>query len=282
MTDHPGSQRSPAPARYSVVVPVLNQLRYTSQCVDSLIAVGVPPQSILVIDNASTDDTPQWLGSRRDVHSLRNAVNLGCGGAWTQGALATEGDWVVLLNNDVVLAHNTIDAMLDAAERFGLEVVSPSLVEVDLDYDQREFTQRFIAEMKDVVREDWFHGVAFAVRRDVFHRIGYLDTDRLLYGREDAEFLFRCRRAGIRVGTVGAAVLHHFGMVTQNALKREQGVKRFGDHRYFYAKVGLGWWGRQRYKFARKSREKHWAEQERAQHGMTLHMQRREGQWIYR
>jgi len=132
-----------------------------------------------------------------------------------------------------------------------------------------------------VLREGWFHGVAFAVRREVFHRIGYLDTDRLLFGREDSEFLFRCRRHGLRVGTVGAALMHHFGSITQNAMKKEQQVKKFGDHRYFYARVGMGWWDRQRFKLERKRRDAHWARTERAAHGVTLHMQRRGGAWIY-
>src|SRR4029079_1146413 len=69
--------------RYSVVIPVLNQLHYTKQCVDSLIANGVPAESVLVIDNGSTDDTPAWLAQRSDIRSVRNPVNLGCGGAWT-------------------------------------------------------------------------------------------------------------------------------------------------------------------------------------------------------
>ncbi len=266
---------------YTVVIPVLNQLHYTQQCVESLLRCGIPADSLLVIDNGSTDDTPAWLAQRADIRSVRNPVNLGCGGAWTQGAMLSDSEWVVLLNNDVVLAHNAIDAMLDAADRFGLDVVSPAMVEVDLDYDQGAFTARFIAEMRDVVRRDWFHGVAFAVRRKVFHQIGYLDTDRLLYGREDAEFLFRCRRAGLKTGTVGAAMLHHFGMITQTALKKASGVARFGDHRYFYSKVGLGWWGRQKYKFERKTRAGRWAAAEKAAHGLSLHMQRREGHWVY-
>ena len=267
--------------RYTIVIPVLNQLHYTRQCIDSMLACGIPAEAILVIDNGSSDETPAWLASRPDIRSVRNPVNLGCGGAWTQGALLSDADWTLLLNNDVVFAHNAVDAMLDAADRLALDVVSPSMVEVDLDYDQPAFTSQFLAEMSGVQREGWFHGVAFAVRREVFQRIGFLDTDRELYGREDSEFLFRCRRAGLKVGTVGAAVLHHFGMVTQDAMKKEQGVRKFGDHRYFYAKVGLNWWGRQKHKFARKSRAAAWARDEQAAHGMTLHMQRRNGAWVY-
>lgn len=267
---------------YSVVIPVLNQLHYTRQCVDSLLAAGVPVESVLVINNGSVDETVAYLAANPQIPSINNDVNLGCGGAWTQGALAVRSEWVVLLNNDVVLGHNAIEASIRAAERLKLGVVSTALIEGELDYDLAEFTNKFVAEMKDVVRPGWFHGVCFAVHRDVFHQIGFLDTDRNLFGREDAEFLARCKRGNIAVGTTGAAVMHHFGSITQSAMKREQGVKEFGDHRYAYRRFGMNWWDRQRNKIERKRNERSWCERELAEHGMTLHMDRRGGTWSYR
>jgi len=269
-------------ARYTIVIPVLNQLHYTQQCVSSLLANGVDPSSLLIIDNGSTDDTPAWLASQPALRSVRNGVNLGCGGAWTQGALLSDREWVVLLNNDIVCAHNFIEAQIGGAERHGLSVVSPSLVEFDLDYDLERFTPEFVATMAGQLRRGWFHGVCFSVHRSVFHTIGYLDTDRLLYGREDAEFLARCNRHSISVGTVGDAVMHHFGMITQTAMKKEQGVSKFGDHRYFYSKIGLNWWGRQRAKWARKARTARWAKDELARFGMSMHMVHRNKQIEYR
>lgn len=268
--------------RYAIVIPVLNQLHYTQQCIESLLVQGVPPQAILVIDNGSTDDTPNWLASRSDIRHVRNPVNLGCGGAWTQGALLSDADWVVLLNNDTLCAHNFIEAQVAAAEKHGLQVVSPSMVEFELDYDLPAFTAEFLGKMTGTVREGWFHGVCFSVKREVFQKIGFLDTDRLLYGREDAEFLARCHRHGIKVGTVGDAFMHHFGMITQTAMKKEQGVSRFGDHRYFYSKIGLDWWGRQKAKYARKSRTAAWSRAERERTGLALHMVHRGGQVEFR
>ena len=271
---------------YTVVIPVLNQLHYTQQCVQSLVDHGVPVRSLLVIDNGSTDETPAWLASRRDIPSVRNAVNLGCGGAWTQGALlAGDSAWTVLLNNDIVCGHDAIGAQIAAAERLGLGVVSPALVEEDLDYDVDAFTADFVRKMGDTLRRDTFHGVCFAVRRSVFERIGFPDTDRLLFGREDAEFRTRCLRASIPVGTTGAALLHHFGSITQKAMKQELGLEArpgFGDHRYLYAKLGLGWWGRQQAKFARKAQSARWVREEQAAHGLTLHMVHRGGTVLYR
>jgi GT2 family glycosyltransferase len=267
---------------YTIVIPVLNQLHYTQQCVQSLLDQGVSASSLLVIDNGSVDDTPAWLASRPDIRHIRNPVNLGCGGAWTQGALNCDSEWVVLLNNDIVCAHNFIAAQIEAAQRNGFEVVSPSMVESELDYDLTAFTQEFLEKMSGTVREGWFHGVCFSVHRSVFQRIGFLDTDRLLFGREDAEFLARCKRHGVKVGTVGDAFFHHFGMITQTAMKKELGVSKFGDHRYFYSKIGLNWWGRQQAKFARKSQTRRWSDAERARTGLTLHMVHRKLNVEYR
>ena len=269
--------------KVGIVIPVLNQLDYTRQCVESLLAAGVPGQSILVIDNASTDDTPQWLAATRQVRSLRNPVNLGCGSAWTQGAvLMPEAEWVVFLNNDVLFAHDAIGASIAAAEARGHEVVSPALMEGQLDYDLAGHTRDFVARMVGEWRENYFHAVCFAVRRDVLHRIGFPDTDRALFGREDIEYLVRCRRNKVPMGVSGAGVLHHFGSVTQSALKLELGVRNFGDNRYLYSRLGMGWWARKRFKAELQSQADAWRVAEKGRHGLTLHMERQDGRWTMR
>lgn len=267
--------------KYRIVIPVLNQLHYTRQCIESLLAQGVPAETLLVIDNGSSDETPSYLASHPEIPSLRNPVNLGCGGAWTQGALLSEAEWVVLLNNDIVVEHNAIAASIARAEQLGLAVVSPAMVEGELDYPQADFTADYLTKMAEVVREGWFHGVCFIVHRDVFLRVGFPDTDRQLAGAEDMEYLVRCTRAGIRVGTVGAALLHHFGSITQKALKQEQNVKELGHHRYVYSKLGFNWLQRKRFQHARRSRQRAWRDAELARYQQTLHMERSKSQWLY-
>lgn len=269
------------PAPYTIVIPVLNQLAYTRQCVDSLVDGGCPPEAILVIDNGSSDETPQWLAKRGDIRSLRNRVNLGCGGAWTQGALLARPDdeWVVLLNNDVVVPAGAIEQLLASAERNGLDVVSPALVEGELDYDLAAHARAFTAAMRGALRRGWFHGVCFAVRRRVFEKIGFPDTDRQLGGREDVEFLVRCLRHGVPVGTVGDAMLHHFGSITQKAIKLESGQADLGDRAHFYTKVGMGWLARKRFKRERRDSARAWVAAERSARGHSMHMLRQHGRW---
>jgi N-acetylglucosaminyl-diphospho-decaprenol L-rhamnosyltransferase len=265
--------------RYTVVIPVLDQLPYTQQCVHSLLEHGTPAEAILVIDNGSSDATPAWLAAQPSLRSLRNAVNLGCGGAWTQGALAGDSDWVVLLNNDVIVSADAMTAMLDGADRHALDVVSPALAEGALDYDFEAHAAAFVAEMAGTLRRGWFHGVCFAVRRRVFETIGFPDTDRRLGGREDVEFLVRCQRNGVPVGTVGDALLHHFGSITQKAIKLETGRSDLGDRDYFYARLGMGWWARKRFKAERSRLARRWVAAERAGHGYAMHMLREDGAW---
>jgi len=266
--------------RYTVVIPVLNQLAYTRQCVESLLASGSPPGSLLVIDNGSTDETPQWLASRPEIPSWRNRVNLGCGGAWTQGAMmALDSEWVVLLNNDVVVAPDGMARLLDAADRHGLDAASPALVEGPLDYDFLAHARAFVQAMGDTIRRGWFHGVCFAVRRSVFERIGFPDTDRQLGGREDVEFLVRCMRHGVPVGTVGATLIHHFGSITQKAIKEATGQQDLGDRHHFYAKLGMGWWQRRLFKARRRRQALEWSRAERRGHDLSMHMQRAGGGW---
>lgn len=278
---HEAPPPQPPAAGYRVVIPVLNQLQYTQQCVDSLVASGTPETALLIVDNGSTDGTPAWLQGRPQLPSLRNRVNLGCGGAWTQGALAVaDAEWTVLLNNDVLVCANGMASLLAAADRHGLDVVSPALLEGALDYDFSTTSTDYVTAMRGALRRGWFHGVCFAVRRSVFERVGFLDTDRQLGGREDVEFLVRCLRHGVPVGTVGDAVLHHFGSITQKSMKEEAGLDDLGDRNHFYRKLGMTWLARRSFKRQRRQMAREWAAAEQASRGHALHMLRTDGRWV--
>ncbi len=269
--------------RYVIVIPVFNQLKYTVQCVESLLSQRVKPEEILIIDNASSDETPLWLEKHSELKRLHNKVNLGCGCAWAQGVvLSPDAEWIVLLNNDVLSGPDAINALLDAAEREKFGVVSPALLEGENDYNFENFAVNYQKSMSSLVRRGLFHGVCFAVHRSVIEQIGFPDTDRRLGGYEDAEFLFRCRRANVPVGIVGDSVFLHFGSITQKAIKQKTGQKSLGDLKYFRDRVGSKWFSRKKYKFLMKIAFRKWIGQEMARTGLSLHMLRRDGEWEFR
>jgi len=102
----------------SVVIPVFNKCELTQQCLESIAKVGTRvPFELIVIDNASSDATPQLLDRWREfVRVIRNSVNLGFAGACNQGAAAAAGAYILFLNNDTVALEGWLDALVDELE----------------------------------------------------------------------------------------------------------------------------------------------------------------------
>jgi GT2 family glycosyltransferase len=124
--------------------------------------------------------------------------------------------------------------------------------------------------------------VAFLVHRRVFARVGGFDENFRKGGNEDVDFFWRAQAAGFTLATTGASYLHHFGSVTQNALKAERGSTRAETIGYFRAKWKIGWFKRRWQRLQRKFREAAWRRRELRAHGRTLLALRGGGKIIHR
>jgi GT2 family glycosyltransferase len=111
------------------------------------------------------------------------------------------------------------------------------------------------------------------VRRPVFDAIGLFDESFRIGGFEDADFFLRARAAGFRLGTVGDAFIHHFGSITQKAVRHDRVAKSYGDQNraYYRKKWRLGWWRRRQQRMLNKVRVAVWRWQERRRSGHTLY-----------
>ena len=107
------------------VIPVYNRIASTLRCIQSIIDQAAIEISIVVVDDGSSDGTTETLRDVfPDVTILRGTGSL----FWT-GAIhyainyilprATVGDWVLLINNDVVLEASTISALLTVGAAVG-------------------------------------------------------------------------------------------------------------------------------------------------------------------
>jgi GT2 family glycosyltransferase len=266
----------------AVVIPVLNQLSYTQGCLRCLegdIAAGT---QVVVIDNGSTDGTGEWLGKCAGITVVSNAENRGCAAAWNQGWRAAEdADWVVVLNNDVLLPAGWLAALLGAAAREGLDVVSPAMRERDQNYPFAEYAADFMTRRSEVVRRGVAHGVCFAVSRRVFERVGGFDEAFRIGQFEDSDFFRRAKLAGFRLGIVGACFIHHFGSVTQDALRGGPSMRPYEaeNRAYYRAKWKISWWRRRWEKFVSRRQLAAWRRAEFAAHGCTLHEKWENGVW---
>ena len=109
------------------------------------------------------------------------------------------------------------------------------------------------------------------VRRVVFDAIGLFD-ERFIYGGcEDVDFLWRAQKAEIKAAVTGSAFIHHFGVITQNTVKRTETraypAQNMADFRHKWGRTVRGNWLQRRW--ARM--KERWTERyERFWYGHTL------------
>src|SRR5271155_4988329 len=86
----------------SAVIPTHNGARFLKKILADLRAQTVIPDEILVVDNGSTDETAA-VAEAAGARVLRQNGNLGFCRAVNRGIEEARGDWLVILNNDVML-----------------------------------------------------------------------------------------------------------------------------------------------------------------------------------
>lgn len=218
----------------SVAVVVLNYngLADTCRCLESLRAVPYPNLSVILVDNASeVDPVPSAAAAFPGLLTLRNAGNLGYAGGNNRGielALDRGADYILMLNNDTVVAPEIVTALVDAFEREpSLGVVGPVINY--LDEPERVMTDgvrfntgpgpQFFARLPvavdgprqaPIVEVDIVNGCCLMVAADAIRYVGMFD-ERLFIVHEESDFCLRAKANGYTCAVLGATLVWHKG-----------------------------------------------------------------------
>src|SRR5512138_2496994 len=102
----------------SVLIVTYNSAAHLERCLESVFAQDCGPLDLVVVDNASTDGTRAILaGCEPRARILYNERNYGFAAAQNQAIRQACGEWLLVLNPDVVLRPDFISALLAAARR---------------------------------------------------------------------------------------------------------------------------------------------------------------------
>ncbi|GGO84661.1 rhamnosyltransferase [Nocardioides phosphati] len=211
----------------AVVVVTFNRSAMLPGMLDGLAAQTRPADAIIVIDNASTDDTRAVLDARTDLplQVTTTGANLGGAGGFHLGMLQAYDaghDRILLMDDDVVPAPDFLEVMVahegpcqmavredlqgrlveKAAVRFDLDnplAIKPKTASVDSTYASR-------AEMPAEVLVENVAFEGFMVRRDVIAAIGLPDPSFFIF-YDDVDFAIRARNAGYPIVCLRDAVL---------------------------------------------------------------------------
>jgi GT2 family glycosyltransferase len=103
--------------RVTVTLVNYNQRHYLPICLGALRQQTLPPAEIIIVDNASSDGSLDWLRRHAsDVYLVVNAENRGYTGGHNQAIRLTDSDYVLALNCDVMLAPDFLAWMIAAID----------------------------------------------------------------------------------------------------------------------------------------------------------------------
>ena len=218
----------------SIVVVTFNNLALTRLCLESVLRnTTYPNYEVIVVDNASTDGTREYLtglaAAASHVRVIFNETNEGFAAANNRGADVSRGDHIVLLNNDTVVPPGWLGRLARhlGDPRIGLVGPTTNFVGneafLQVPYETWGAMEDFAAaraaafdgQVADISMLAMF---CVALRRDVMASVGPLDEAFGLGMFEDDDYSQRIRRAGFRVVCAGDCFVHHVGQAAFKAL----------------------------------------------------------------
>lgn len=248
-----------APLVYAVVVS-WDLREDTVECISSLTESNYSNLRILLVDNGSTDGTPEAVATNfPDVEILVNDSNLGYASGSNRGiryALAHSAEYVFLLNNDTVVDPNAIGHLVEKF-RSKVGVVAPKIYYADdperiwsLGGKRHPVIYEKVGDpvgeidrgqWSEVLEQDYFTGCALLISRRLLKTIGLYD-ERFISYYEDSDLSFRAREAGFKLLLVPQAKVWH--KVAQSSGGIDSPNERYWMGRgsvIFFAKHVRGW-----------------------------------------
>jgi rhamnopyranosyl-N-acetylglucosaminyl-diphospho-decaprenol beta-1,3/1,4-galactofuranosyltransferase len=216
------------------VVPTYNRKVLVSQCLAALLTQTAPVAGVVIVDNASSDGTREYLEEQgllddRRVEVLRLEVNTGSAGAFRAGmerASVHEPDWIWMIDDDAIAFPDTLQKLLAEASSRG-ETDRVAFTSYQLQFDGNAITYRLPRSVVEALRYglgcpfvfaspgneeaipvDWFPFVSALIPGSAVSEVG-LPAESLFYYHEDLEYSLRIREKGYSAFLVPSSLVDH-------------------------------------------------------------------------
>jgi GT2 family glycosyltransferase len=208
--------------KITVVVVTFNGSKWLRKMIDSVLKSSVLVD-IIIVDNASTDNSVAIIEQYSQVQLIQNKVNLGFGKANNIGikaALQQQSDYIFLLNQDTWVFENTIKNLLQTAQsNLELGIVSPihlAANEKDLDKNFEIYLNKKLTKTSaDYDEVPFVNAAAWLVTKACFTKVGLFEPLFNHYG-EDRDYCNRVLFHGFKIGIDSTAHIVHDRLVTRS------------------------------------------------------------------
>jgi GT2 family glycosyltransferase len=221
-------------ARIAVVILNYNTRHYLEKFLPSVCASQYQDLDIVVADNASTDDSLEFVRQNYPkVRIIELKDNYGFTGGYNRALEQVKADYYVLLNSDVEVEANWLQPMMDLVKgNSKIAAVQPKLRafhnKAYFEYagasggfiDKYGFPfcrgrifdslEKDLGQYDDNAKVFWASGAALFINAEVYHALGGLDDDFFAH-MEEIDLCWRIQNAGYEVWVCPESVVYHVG-----------------------------------------------------------------------
>ncbi len=243
--EHIDKQNRAAAVQVSIIIPTLNNIDYTRQCLDAIRqTAGTISYEVIIVDNGSTDGTRDYIAAEMKAGRLRailNERNETFSHANNQGAAVAQGTYLLFLNNDTKPLSGWLSALVETFERDstigvqGGKLLYPNntIQHAGIVYGRVKngslmHYHIYLCMPHDALCANksrdfqMVTGAMLAIRKELFQRIGGFD-EHYIFGHEDLDLCLAARAHGCRVWYNSHCAAYHFESMT----KKNEGIEKF-------------------------------------------------------
>lgn len=223
----------------SVIILNYNGKQYLQGCVNSVLKNQYPNLEVILVDNASTDDSLQQVqdlyGSNPKLRIIKSSENLGFSGGNNLGYEKSRGKYIVFLNNDTLVEPDWLNSLVDALETDPSIGIAQSLV---YQFDGKTiqtagwvFSDYLIKKialcldkpnglgLKPIYDVSFVSGASMIIRREILDTMGAFEP-KVPFFYDDTLLSLKTRLLGKRAVTIADSRMYHAGGATSIWKKR--------------------------------------------------------------
>jgi hypothetical protein len=238
-------------SKVSIIIPHWNNVHVISECLNSISSTDFPNLEIIIVDNASSDNSVEWIKSNYPrVTLIENDKNYGYAGGCNIGADHANGEYLIFLNNDTIQEKNWVSNLVETMNSNSrIAALQPKVLNYYnkklFDYAGgsggqmdvycfpfargRIFAKQEIDEGQYNNKEKcfWSSGTCFMVRKNLFYKAGGFD-DTFFAHMEEIDLCWRLYAMGFEVWVDPQAIVYHKNALT---LPMHTHKKHYLNHR---------------------------------------------------
>ena len=210
----------------SIIILNYNGENYLEDCIESIFRETKHDFEVIVVDNNSPDKSGEKFSKKyQNCKFILNEKNEGVSEGLNVGIKNSNGEYIVLLNNDLIVAPKWLDYLFEAYEKNGSGLYQPKFLKMSdrsiIDSAgnlinifgfgfSREKGKKDILKYNSIEEIGFAAGTCMFTAKEIFDKVGYFDKKLFAYN-EDLDLGWRARLLGYKSFYVPESIVYHHG-----------------------------------------------------------------------